>query len=74
MVFVLVRRVRGRVDDAGRLSDLQLGEQGLLGLGQFRALAEGAGGGGEHADVQPLDVGADLGPGVAGGGFGDADE
>jgi hypothetical protein len=53
------------VEDAGWLADVQLGEDRLLWLGQLGALAEGAGWAGEHADVDALNLGTDLAPGVA---------
>jgi hypothetical protein len=45
------------------------------GLGGGRGgLAEGAGGAGEGADVQLVELVADVVPGQAGGGLGDADQ
>jgi hypothetical protein len=50
------------------------GEDVLLRLGEFGALAEGAGRAGEGADVEAVQVAAQGRPGLAGGGLGDADQ
>ena len=46
----------------------------VWGLVQLGALAEGAGGAGEGAGVEPVEVAAHVVPGLAGGGLDDADE
>jgi hypothetical protein len=51
-----------------------LREDVALGLGQFGALAEGTGGSFEYADVEFLQVVAEVVSGLAGGDLDDADE
>ena len=48
----------GEFDDLLRGGDVEAGEQVLLGLGQLGALAEHAGGAGEGAGVEPVEVAA----------------
>ena len=49
-------------------------EDGALVLRELGALAEGPGGAGEGADLDLLQLAADLGPGLAGGVLDDAGE
>ena len=76
-----VSRGRGRVlwlhggfqlVDAGRRVDFQLAEDVALGLGDLGALPEGAGGAGERADVDAVELAAEVGPGGIAGVLGDA--
>src|SRR5690606_27763054 len=62
------------LDDLLGRVDAQLGEDVALGGGELGALAEGAGGAFEGADVELLVVFTDAVPGVAGGGLDDADQ
>src|SRR5579875_2594491 len=64
-------RSGGELEDPGRRVDLELGEDVALGPGELGALAEGAGGAGESAGRDLLQVAAGLGPGRAAGGLGD---
>src|SRR5687767_16002073 len=63
-----------KASDLPGRGDVELGEQVLLGLGGGGDLLERAGGAGEGAQVESVELAADPGPGVAGGGLGDADE
>src|SRR4249920_38832 len=64
----------GEFYDLLRGGDVEAGKQVSLGLGQLGALAERAGGAGEGAGVEPVEVTAHGVPGVAGAGLDDADE
>src|SRR5215204_7481474 len=64
----------GELDDLGRGGDVEPGEQVALGLGQLGAPADHAGGAGEGAGVEPVEVTTHVVPGVAGAGLDDADE
>src|SRR5690242_18829095 len=64
----------GELDDLLRGGDVERGEQVALGLGHLGSLPEQPGGPGEGAGVEPVEVAADVVPGVAGGGLDDADE
>ena len=76
-VFPLVSGVRsgcgrGELVDPGRRADAEPGEDVLLGAGDLGALAEGAGGAGEGADGDAVELAAQLRPGVPGGVLGGA--
>src|SRR6266516_4103827 len=64
----------GEFDDRLRCGEVEFGQQVAYRFGQFGALAEQAGGSGEGAHVQALEVTADGGPGLAGRRFDDAHE
>src|SRR5665647_2524129 len=65
---------RGQLLDAGRLGELELAEDGPLRSCDLGALAEAAGRSSEGADLDLLELAAQVRPGVAAGGLGDADE
>jgi len=60
--------------DPGRDVDFQGAEDVALGLGDLGALPKGAGGAGEGADVDPVELVAQVRPGVAAGVLGDPRE
>jgi hypothetical protein len=61
------------VDLRGRV-DAELFEDGGLGWADLGALSEGPGGTGEGADLDPVELAAQLGPGGGAGVLGDAGE
>src|SRR6266511_2150116 len=60
---------RGELPDAWGLGQLELGEDGALRAGELGALAEGPGGAGEGAELDALQLVANVWPGVAAGGL-----
>ena len=60
--------------DARRLGELQLAEDGALRSRDLGALTEGAGGTGEGAHLEALQIAAQVRPGLTAAGLGDADE
>src|SRR6266498_5408553 len=62
----------GEVEEAGRLGQLEGGEDGPLAGGEFAALGDLAFGGGEGDQVHPFEFVADVAPGVAHGRLRDA--
>src|SRR4051795_3092755 len=62
------------LDDLLGEGEVEPGVEVGLCLGGVGALAEGAGGAGEGDGVEPVEVAADVVPGVAGAGLDDADE
>src|SRR5215211_6061739 len=63
-----------QLDDLLGFGEVEGGEDVALRFGQFGALAVGAGRAGEGADVQLVEVFADVVPGRAGAGLGDTHE
>ena len=64
----------GGNDDLARAGDAKAGEDVALGGGELGGLPEGAGRAGEGAEGELAELVADLVPGGAGGGLGDADQ
>jgi len=62
------------LDDLLGEGEIEPGVEVVLGLGGVGALAEGPGGAGEGDGVEPVEVAAQVVPGLAGGGLDDADE
>ena len=62
------------VEVLGRFGQVERGEDGLLVAGEGRALRDAAVGGGEGDQVHAVEFVAQVAPGVAGAGFGHADE
>lgn len=67
-------RAGGELDDLRWCGQVELGQDVALSGGDFGALAEGAGGPGEHSDVQALQLAAQGGPGLIASGLDDADQ
>src|SRR5689334_5293385 len=65
-------RGRGELVDPGGRVDAELVEDVVLGPGDLGALAEGSCRAGEGADGDPVELTAQLGPGLAAGVLGDA--
>src|SRR6266545_4341171 len=64
----------GQLDDLLGWGEVEAGEQVAVGFGQLGALPVGAGGAGEGADVQLVELVADVVPGQTCGGLGDAEQ
>ena len=72
--FAFLGAAGGDLDDLFGWVEGEGGEHVALGFGEFGGLAERAGWAGKRDQVEAVEVGADGGPGVAGGGLDDADE